>query len=291
MVNPETKKEQEAAVMLKGKGNNNPRLEARWLAEHAKRTGADLFSLVERRLSNEPLQYILGEWEFYGNAFYVGEGVLIPRQETERLVDVALCYIESQMNPTPIVADLCAGSGCVGLSIANRVDSNVFFVESQRQAAQYLVRNIDRYGLGERTETHFCSVFSQKLHKYLASPPFLADVIVANPPYLTSDEMNSLQPEVQREPIEALYGGYDGLTFYRHLFRDWKRYLVQNGLFAVEVGNEQADAVAELMKQAGFPRPIIHNDYVGIKRVVSAVNVVSHVARRKGRLERPTPKF
>ena len=234
------------------------RNEQRWLREYAEKNNENLETLIKRRKNGEPLQYILGEWEFYGYNFKVGKGVLIPRPETEFLVDLA-----KEHKPN-IVYDLCAGSGCVGIAVAKETRSKVTAVEKSSTAIEYLRHNIK-----------LNNVEIEIIQDDILNPAAnyeKADCILINPPYLTESEMNELQTEVTHEPEMALYGGEDGLDFYRGVFELWKGYLKQGGLFAVEVDCEQAREVAKLMKASGFS-PQIKKDYSGIERIIYAVKM------------------
>lgn len=216
-------------------------------------------AMAERRQGGEPLQYILGEWEFYGLPFEVGEGVLIPRQDTESLVELAREHIGGGM----VCADLCAGSGCVGIA-ASRPDCEFYSYEKSPQAMEYLKRNIakNRAATGKITPL-LADVLSQDTVN--AAPMF--DMILSNPPYLTAEDMAELQPEVAREPQMALYGGDDGLYFYREILRLWQPKLKSGGLFAVEIGMGQERDVAEIFRQNGI-EPRLKKDYCGVYRVV-----------------------
>jgi release factor-specific protein-(glutamine-N5) methyltransferase len=226
--------------------------EEKWLQEYAEKSGEDIEVLRARRESGEPLQYILGEWEFYGYTFKVGRGVLIPRPETEFLVDLA------KEHEPQTVYDLCAGSGCVGIALANETGCEVIAVEISDEAIEYLEQNkTDKIKVVKADVLSSGYVFEE------------ADCILVNPPYLTAQEMRELQAEVTHEPEIALYGGEDGLDFYRKLFGLWGGRLKQGGLFAVEVGATQAGDVANIMRQHGF-EPMIKKDYAGIERIVYA---------------------
>jgi release factor glutamine methyltransferase len=226
-------------------------------------------------LYGEPLQYLLGEWEFYGLPLKVGKGVLIPRQETELLVDVSREFINKHaktQNPQKTVFDLFSGSGCVGIALAKYTGCRVAAVDNSAAANSFAKKNAEQNGVRHLVQVYNDTVFGLKLRRFLRMRYALADVITANPPYLTAKDMSELQREVTHEPEYALYGGYDGLVFYKKLFTCWKRLLRPGGLFAVEVGDGQAPAVAEFMRQAGFAEPQIRKDYGGTERVVTAVN-------------------
>ncbi|MBR1764921.1 MAG: peptide chain release factor N(5)-glutamine methyltransferase [Ruminococcus sp.] len=221
----------------------------------------EFYSLVQRRMKNEPLQYILGEWEFYGITLSVGPGVLIPRQDTELLVDIAI-KLRGEAEQTELI-DLCAGSGCIGFAIEQRLKNvSATLVENYTDPMSYMLTN--KLSLGSRAALVKGDVLDENL------PPQLpkADLIVCNPPYLTARDMDELQAEVRAEPVEALYGGEDGLDFYRAVVRLWKDNIKLGGYLAFEVGIGQAEEVAELMIQHGFKNVRRAKDAGGIERVV-----------------------
>ncbi|MCL1952904.1 MAG: peptide chain release factor N(5)-glutamine methyltransferase [Oscillospiraceae bacterium] len=253
--------------------NSDARFDALCLAEKAfalSKTGLRLrggqpvdpteyFALVSRRASGEPLQYILGEWEFYGLRFAVGPGVLIPRPETELLVEVALNEQLTMNNEQFTVVDLCAGSGCVGLSIAHHCpNAKVYLVELSGEALPYLRENAEAYQNAEviAADVLNCSLFI--VH---------CSLILANPPYVRSDELASLPPEVRREPRVALDGGADGLKFYRALAERWLPRLAPGRLLACECGDGQAADIAAMFTPHATS---IMKDFNGIDRVVLA---------------------
>jgi release factor glutamine methyltransferase len=276
-------KRKEIECTLRKNGVSNAFLEAKWLTESG-RSDPDLAELVRRRLSGEPLQYLLGEWEFYGLPFKVGKGVLIPRQETELLVDVSREFLNKQSAAKPVdgthsgidhqktVFDLFSGSGCVGVALAKYTGCRVAAVDNSSAANNYAKINAEKNNVRHLIQVYNDTVFGLKLRRFLRMRYALADVITANPPYLTAKDMSELQREVTHEPEYALYGGYDGLVFYKKLFTCWKRLLRPGGLFVTEVGDGQAPMVAEYMRQAGFADPQIRKDYGGTERVVMAVN-------------------
>jgi len=239
--------------------------ELKWLTEYAEKSGENLEKLIRRRENGEPLQYILGEWEFYGYTFKVGKGVLIPRPETEFLVDLAKEYC---VRGAPVF-DLCSGSGCVGISIAKEtLCSNVIAVEKSPAAIKYLRENIKLNKVEKKVNVIECNVLNRKKLNSMVKYNSFTSSIVINPPYLSKSDMDSLQKEVTHEPKEALYGGEDGLDFYRNFFDKWNvRY---NPLFACEVGDGQAQAVCEIMENKGL-KPKILKDYSGIERIIYTI--------------------
>ena len=216
----------------------------------------EFFALVNRKAAGEPLQYILGEWEFYGLRFAVGPGVLIPRPETELLVEIALEHLCENNNA--IVYDLCAGSGCVGLSVAHHCPgARVYLVELSDEAMPWLRKNAKAYSNAEVIEADINSEFSIQN----------SQLILANPPYVKPSEIAGLSKEVLSEPRMALDGGADGLRFYRALVEKWLPRLAPGGLLACECGEGQAREIAAMF--APYPTKIV-KDFNGIERVVIA---------------------
>ena len=216
---------------------------------------------AERRAAGEPLQYILGTWDFLDLTLEVGKGVLIPRPETELLCQLAAEYL--QVLPHKNMYDLCAGSGCVGLSVASLCPSaSVTAVELSEKAFSYLQRNIIRY-----PHLSVTAVQADILTEYdrFQGP---IDAIVSNPPYIPTHDLNSLQREVQHEPRMALDGSEDGYRFYRVIAEKWLPKVSPNGFVAVEVGIGQAQTVAELFRAHGMTHTTVYPDFSGIDRIV-----------------------
>ena len=221
-----------------------------------------LTAALERRAAGYPLQYLLGEWEFLTLTLSVGEGVLIPRPDTEVLCE----EVARRLGPAPQVLDLCAGSGCVGLGLASlRPDAVVTAVELSADALPYLRQNIARYPSLQVTAV---------LGDVLADAARFDgefDAIVSNPPYIPTARVDTLQREVQWEPRMALDGDEDGLRFYRVIADVWSRKLRCGGLCAVEVGIGQASAVAALFTAAGLTQVQRIRDLGGVERVVLGI--------------------
>ncbi len=200
----------------------------------------ELDLLALRRINGEPLQYILGKWEFYGLPFYVGDGVLIPRADTEVLVDKALEFLSGEGECT--VVDLCSGSGCIAVSVAkNANNANVSAVELYEPAYSYLKRN---------AELNNADVNIIKADLF-ETPPFdKIDLLLTNPPYIETDVISGLSDEVKHEPKTALDGGKDGLDFYRAIAEKWLP--VTAKCVMAEIGETQTASVAELFEEKGF---------------------------------------
>lgn len=223
---------------------------------------------IARRKEHYPLQYLLGEWEFYGLTLKVGEGVLIPRPETELLVDIALDFLNQTPSDTPVeIWDLCAGSGCVGLAIAaNFPDCRVFSLEKSEEAFSYLEQNIRLCHLADRV-TPIPGDLLAGPDSLPKSCPCNPKVIVSNPPYIRKSDLSGLQEEVRFEPSMALDGGDDGLVFYHAIAKLWLPRLSRNGLAVLESGEDQkADLLA--LFQAGSYEVTGYQDYAGMERGV-----------------------
>lgn len=218
-------------------------------------------NIIGRRKGGEPLQYILGKWDFYGFTFNVGEGVLIPRPETENLVEYVLSEIKKVKNP--VVFDLCSGSGCIGITIAMiRTDSTVYLFEKEDRAFYYLKKNLEKFGLKNAVAVK-CDIFNCDL-----SDLPTADALVSNPPYIKSSEIPFLQSEVQKEPLTALDGGDDGLQFYRCISSRWLPEVKRGGLIAMECGDGQSEDIISLFDGSISEKKVIF-DFNNIDRIVA----------------------
>jgi len=222
-----------------------------------------LDNALVQRAAGRPLQYILGEWEFLTLTLKVGEGVLIPRPDTELLCEAAAERLKGI--PHPRVLDLCAGSGCVGLGVASLTpDAVVTAVELSDAALGYLRQNTARYPAFDVTVKQ-----ADVLTDHTAFDGGY-DAILSNPPYIPTADLATLQREVQHEPRMALDGTADGLAFYRVIAEHWCGKLTENGFCAVEVGVGQAADVAALFAAAGLVNTEILRDLGGVERVVIA---------------------
>ena len=204
--------------------------------------------LMERRLAGEPVAYIIGEWEFYGLTLDVCREVLIPRADTETLVERALEYLKDKTGPVRVL-DLCAGSGCIGLAIAHqRPDATVVLADWSEDALRVCRQNIRRCGMSAR-------VNSARVNALEAPPALLSDfdLILSNPPYIPTADLAGLDASVRDyEPHMALDGGEDGLDFYRAISRKWKDALRPDGKLIFEIGYDQAAQVEYIMAENGY---------------------------------------
>lgn len=223
----------------------------------------EYFELIEKRKNKMPIKYILGETEFMGLDFNVEEGVLIPRGDTEILVEEVLSIIneEDELN----VCDLCSGSGAIGISIANyRKKINVEEIDFYEVPEKVTKKNIIKHGLESRVKFIKSDLLKEPINqgkKY--------DVIVSNPPYIKADEISNLMDDVKKyEPHTALDGGDDGLVFYKRIIEESKTTLNNEGVLAFEIGYDQGEEVSNLMKEAGFYNIKLVKDLAGLDRVV-----------------------
>lgn len=222
----------------------------------------ELVRLLSERAQGRPLQYMLGEWEFYGLPFEVGPGVLIPRQDTETLVDVALDILRDSGKNSPEVLDLCSGSGCVAIAIKHHFPgAKVTALEASDKALPFLEKNIALNGVD-------VACVNSDLREY--RHPFPVDVIVSNPPYIPRGDLPGLQTEVAHEPIVALDGGDDGLDFFRAISRRYRNQLAPGGILLMEIGIGQQESAAEILASFGFVGISGHKDLNGIVRVIQA---------------------
>lgn len=226
----------------------------------------EISKMLSLRLEGKPLQYILGKWDFMGLSFFVGEGVLIPRPETEELCQLILDRLPKDRKS--VVFDLCAGSGCIGLSLKHFAENiDIYLVEKSSDAICYLEKNKMVLGLG-RTAVSVQGDILKGYDAFSFLP--LPDVIVSNPPYIKTQDISTLQKEVQLEPHMALDGGEDGFVFYRALSEKWLSKMRDGSIIAVECGEEQAEHICSLFLKYASSAQII-KDFNKTDRFVLAV--------------------
>lgn len=271
-----------ARARLEASGCPDPAVDAAWLLEDglglsrvqarlqrqrelAPEEAQRLDALLARRAAGEPVQYVTGRADFMGLRFYVDARVLIPRPDTENLVEAAARWLNARRAPgrTLRVLDLCAGSGAIGLSLARLCPSvRVALADLSADALAVARRNAADLGIA-------AECLQGDLFAPVAGRTF--DLIACNPPYIPRGELAGLQREVRREPAIALDGGADGLDFYRRLAAESGAHLAPGGAAFLEVGIGQARAVRALLEAALAPRETgILNDLNGIERVVWA---------------------
>jgi release factor glutamine methyltransferase len=229
-----------------------------------------LRDLITRRVQGEPLQYLTGEKEFYGLVFQVAPGVLIPRPETEILVEKALALIENHSRPGVRFADIGAGSGCIAISIAHEFPSALGWAVDISEAALRIAReNAIRHKVSDR-------ILLARSNLLDCFPPNeIFDFVLCNPPYVALRDSDSLPSEVRDyEPHEALFGGESGLDFYRKLFPEVFPRLVAGGYLLLEAGAGQAEWVGRQTEKEGFSLEATVDDLQGIPRCIIARKIL-----------------
>lgn len=217
---------------------------------------------ITERKEHVPLQYITSEQEFMGLTFNVNKDVLIPRQDTEILVEEAMRYLHDGMH----ILDMCTGSGCILISLLHYSnDCTGVGADVSEEALQVARENAER--MSEKKVSWVCSNLFEQLD---CKEKF--DMIVSNPPYIRTSVIETLMPEVrEHEPRAALDGAEDGLSFYRKIIAQAEAYLSNEGMLLVEIGYDQGEAVRALMEEAGYEEIEIVKDFAGLDRVVHGV--------------------
>lgn len=226
-----------------------------------------LARMVYQIMQGEPLAYVLGQWDFYGMTFLVTPDTLIPRDDTTALVDLALKRLKLYPQHYPRVLDLCCGTGCIGMALASQVpDARVTCGDLSMDALAVCKRNIQRLNFAGRV-----SALQMDARKEPDEFFGLYDMIVSNPPYVTDNEMLTLEPSVRDwEPELALRGGADGLDFYRCIVANYTHRIQPGGYLAFEFGQGQGPAVEQILLAAGYIIEQWADDYGGIQRAVIA---------------------
>ncbi len=223
----------------------------------------ELSEVLARRLKHEPLQYILGEWEFYGLTFALTPECLIPRPDTELTVDAAIKLLP----PGACFADIGTGSGAIAVSVLRtRPDTRCYAVDISRGALDIATANAVQHGVGDRFYPIHTDIFEGQLAKLMPTRPH---ALISNPPYIPSGELTAgiIQPELEFEPRAALDGGSDGLTFYRYLIKNSHELIASDGMMIFEVGIGEARDVGTLGEAIGYQARILR-DLDGIERTV-----------------------
>jgi len=227
---------------------------------------AQMDAAIARILSGEPLAYVLGQWDFYGMTLHVNEHVLIPRDDTCAVTDMAIKKALF-LKESPRILDICTGTGCIGLAIAHRVkDARVTLADISKEALAVARKNITEQKLSGRVS---CVVSDARKEPSSFLGKF--DMIVSNPPYITTQEMTQLPDSVKKfEPHLALHGGSDGLDFYRSIADKYKEALKPGGFLCFEFGMGQGDAVCRILEMNGYTILERSRDYNERERAVLA---------------------
>ncbi len=220
----------------------------------------ELKEMIRRRTLREPIQYILGVHEFMGLPFKVGSGVLIPRQDTESLVEYIVNYVSEQ--PVKIL-DIGTGSGAIAIALAHFLNyAEVTSVDISDQALEIAHENVKMNGVEDRVE-----LIRSDLFENVKFDDF--DIIVSNPPYISEADLKALEPEVKdHEPELALYGGLDGLDFYKKIIPEAVSHLKEKGLLIFEAGYDQSNAIVDLFEAYGYDNVGVFSDLRGIPRFI-----------------------
>jgi len=220
--------------------------------------------MARRRVSGEPIQYVIGSWSFMGRDYHVGKGALIPRDDTEVVTTAAAKLMKD--TPSPVIVDLCSGTGIIAITLSKLIPgADITAVEKSGEAFAYLAENAEEHNAGIRlihADLRDCAVEFEDGS---------LDMIVSNPPYIPSGEIASLQSEVQYEPRLALDGGEDGCDFYSMILRLYARKLRSGGVIAFEIGEEQFDTISQMLIGYGFYDIKGYTDIQGTVRAVTAV--------------------
>ena len=217
-------------------------------------------TFVERRIKGEPLQYIIDEQYFFGRKFYVDENVLIPRADTEILIEEILNEVPKTSNLK--ILDLCTGSGCIAITLKKeRLDLDVFAGDISEKALNVAKKNAEILNADVK-------FIKSDLFDNISEQDF--DVIVSNPPYIESENCKGLDEEVKKEPLLALDGGEDGLFFYREITKKAKEYLKETGYLFFEIGYNQTNALKQILEKEGYKDISVIKDFGGNDRVVKA---------------------
>lgn len=260
---------------LKSNGISNHYMESMWLIERyfnvchkdiilnkqicTSDSNYKLFiSKIELRKTGYPFQYIIGDCVFYGRNYVVGEGVLIPRPDTEALCDLVI-NLSKYYNYKSIV-DLCSGTGCIAITLKNNLHkTDIYAVEKSKIAFDYLLKNIN---------INECKITALNDDIFDCSLDRMFDVLVCNPPYVSYKDKEFLQKELRFEPEIALFANDDGLYYYKKISCDWKKYINPGGLIAFEIGINQYNDVSNILSIYGYRNICYYKDAYGIIRVV-----------------------
>lgn len=235
---------------------------------------AAYLELIERRASGVPTQYLTGSQEFWGLEFEVGPGVLIPRPETEHVIEMALSRMGTRRTDRLRVADIGTGSGCIAIALASELPyAEIVATDISAPALDYARRNAARHGFSHRIHFRQADILSSiaGADAEASSAPGVFDLLVSNPPYVGRDEAPELPREVRdHEPAEALFAGDQGLDLYPRLIRAAERSLAAGGTLVFEIGYNGASFVRSLLSASPWSDVSVTRDLAGIERVVSA---------------------
>ncbi|MCL2539000.1 MAG: peptide chain release factor N(5)-glutamine methyltransferase [Oscillospiraceae bacterium] len=233
--------------------------------------------LLEKRITGYPLQYMAGSWPFLDFDLLVGEGVYIPRPETESVALKAIEFLQGIPIPSPVVVDLCSGTGCMAIALARgRPGAAVTAVECSRQAFGYLKKNIEALGSG------VLAVMADAFGYELGLGDRSVDLVVCNPPYVSKRDYTALARELYHEPENALTDSGDGLSFYRYIALAYYEKLKPGGGMVFEVGDGASGEVSEILQSAGYGSVVTDVDLFENPRVLTAVKYQKNICLQNG---------
>jgi release factor glutamine methyltransferase len=221
-------------------------------------------TLLQRRAAREPLAYVVGYKEFWSLEFEVSPAVLIPRPETELLVEIALELVKDPPSVSPSICDVGTGSGCIAIALARELaHASIVAVDQSAAALEVARRNAVKHAVADRIELVAADLFGA-----IRSRRF--DLVVTNPPYVAAEDLADLEPELRWEPDSALNGGAGGLNIIRRLLAETAAALVPKGWVVMEIGAQQRDAVEALAVECGFTNCRVRLDYAGLPSLLVA---------------------
>lgn len=208
--------------------------------------------MLQRRLSREPLQYILGKWSFFGDEYFVSPDCLIPRADTETLVEVLL----DELKTGKMIADICCGSGCIGIAALRNSGASCVSVDISEKALAIAQKNAESLGVSDRIRFGHCDVLNKSaVDEFFSASEF--DIIASNPPYIKLSDADKLAPELAYEPSIALFGGDNGMIFYESITANFLPYLKKDGSFIFEIGFDEENDIRKIAAANGLSCKIV----------------------------------
>ena len=223
--------------------------------------------MIKKRAKHIPVAYITGHKEFMSLDFFVNQNVLLPRPETEILVEYLIDYFQEKDMERVNIVEVGTGSGAIMVSLGHYLENaKILGVEIEPGAIEVTRKNIDKYSLGDSLKVTQGDLLKPLIKREISN----VDLLVSNPPYISEDEMDNLPPEVKKEPEKALYGGREGIDIYKDLIPQSKKVLKDKGMIALEIGYTQADAVKKILQENNFKNIEVRKDYADKDRFIIA---------------------
>jgi len=223
--------------------------------------------MIKKRAQHIPVAYIIGHKEFMSLDFDVNQNVLLPRPETEILVEYLIDYFQEKDMDSINIVEVGTGSGAIMVSLGHYLDNaRILGVEIEEGAIEVTRQNIDKFNLEDRLKVTKGDLLNPLIKREISN----VDLLVSNPPYISEEDMDKLPPEVKQEPDKALYGGREGLDIYKNLIPQARKVLKDNGMIALEIGYNQAEAVSNILKENNFKDLELRKDYADKDRFIIA---------------------